>query len=192
MIVQKPCGLRAVALGCLLLAIVTITGGQASADTCGSAPNSLGKFETASDGATVPGEPFLDGDGNGRTLADESGYGLVVNFWATWCPPCVKEMPALDQLGAELDEAEIKVMAVSEDFKGAEAVREFYDRNAIENLEVLVDTHGRLAKAFGVQGLPSTILIDHTGREVGRVTGIAAWDDPATVRFLTDCLGPGD
>lgn len=189
--VQVPTGIGLRALGCTLALIVMITAGYARADACEAPPASLGKFDAAAAGTQVPEVPYLDGDGNEHTLAEHQGQGLVVNFWATWCAPCVEEMPALDALNAALEGSGIRVLTVSADFKGADAVRPFFARNGIETLPVLVDKRGRLVQAFGAPGLPTTILVGADGREKGRVLGVADWDDADSMGFIKACLGSG-
>ena len=112
----------------------------------------------------------------------------MLNFWATWCAPCVKEMPALDRLAATGAERNLQVLALSADREGAPVVRRFYDVNAIKHLAVAVDKLSRVSRAVDVGGLPTTVLYDVQGREVGRVVGVAEWDAPDTVAFLGRCL----
>lgn len=158
---------------------------------CANAPESLGNFEPAEsleapDGAVK----VLRGGDEELTLASFRGHGVVLNFWATWCAPCVREMPALDALHTALDDAGIEVLAVSSDFGGAEVVRQFYEANQISHLSVLTDPQSNVAQSLGVVGLPTTVLFDPQGREIGRVVGAAEWDAAATVGFLRTCLAP--
>lgn len=185
-----PMRLRAPIIGWALALIVAITGERASADACASPPDPIGNYDASEAGSQLPEQPYTDGDGVERSLQEHLGSGLVVNFWATWCAPCVEEMPALDALNKALDGTGVQVLTLSADLKGAEAVRPFFARHGIETLPVLLDRRGRLAQAFGVPGLPTTVLIGPGGQEVGRVMGIAAWDDPAVVDFIENCLAP--
>jgi thiol-disulfide isomerase/thioredoxin len=181
--------LRNAVIGLLALAIVLIHGGDASAaDRCTSPPPSLGKWQLATSPVSVPDQPWWDEAGNERRLADNRGKALVINFWATWCAPCVKEMPALDRLRAALAPDGIEVLALSADREGVPVVRKFYDVNGLTHLAVALDRMGRIARPLGVQGLPTTVVFDRAGREVGRVVGVAEWDDPATIAFLRRCL----
>lgn len=172
-------------------AILMISPGIASAGetACTDPPASLGRF-AAANGATAPDTAFVaDGVGE-RTVADYKGQALVVNLWATWCAPCVTEMPALDRLAGELAGGGIAVLPLSADREGAPVIREFYAKNDIANLPVMMDPMSRFGRALEIRGLPTTILFDRDGREVGRVVGIAEWDAPASVRFLRACLAP--
>lgn len=122
---------------------------------------------------------FLDESGAEHRLADFAGRGLVVNLWATWCPPCVEEMPSLDRL-AEFARADgIEVLALSQDRGGAEAVQAFYRRTGVRHLAVWLDPRGAAARAWGARGLPTTFIIDRAGQLAARLEGAAAWDGPA-------------
>lgn len=160
-----------------------------AAAPCSKAPASLGRYQATAPGRELPQAGFLDAGGTERSLADFRGQGLVLNFWATWCAPCVKEMPALDRLAKRSGERGLRVMALSADREGAPVVRKFYDVNDIKHLDVAVDKLGRAARAADVSGLPTTVLYDGQGREVGRVVGVAEWDAPDTLDFLGRCLG---
>ena len=160
-------------------------------EACASAPPALGKYKPASGSKDSTHVTFLTEAGDEKSLADLRGRGLVVNFWATWCAPCVKEMPALDQLARVADERGLRVLALSADREGASVVRAFYEKNNIRHLPVTIDKLGRVARAIGIDGLPTTVLYDSGGREVGRVIGVAEWDMPAALDFLSRCLVTG-
>jgi len=124
----------------------------------------------------LPDAAFRDAAGAERRLADFAGKGLVVNLWATWCPPCVEEMPALDRLARQMRNDRIEVLALSQDRGGAEVVRAFYGRLGIRHLGVWLDPRGAAARAWGVRGLPTTLIVDRAGMEAARLEGSAAWD----------------
>ena len=125
----------------------------------------------------VSGQPFFEDGGESRTIADYQGAGVVMNFWATWCAPCVREMPSLDRLQAKMPG--IRVLALSVDRGGAPVIENFYRQHKITNLDVLADRGGKLMRKLRVRGLPTTLLIDANGNEVGRVVGPVEWDsDP--------------
>ncbi len=136
---------------------------------------------TGPDGAPVALKSLLEG-----------ARGTVLNLWATWCAPCIREMPALDRLHALLAGEGIRVLALSEDRTEPAVPAEFLKINKIENLGVLIDPKGQLARSLGVRGLPTTLLIDSEGRERARVEGIAEWDDPEALAFIRRCLAPAD
>lgn len=135
-----------------------------------------------------PGLVMQDAEGQDRSPADFAGKGLVLNLWATWCAPCVAEMPALDRLAALVAADGIRVVPLSSDRGGRNAVQGFYERTGVRNLGIWLDPRGAAARALGARGLPTTIIIDRAGRERARLEGDAAWDAPdlvAAVRRLT-------
>ncbi len=124
----------------------------------------------------VPDTRFLDAAGQALDLSAFRGRVLLLNFWATWCAPCIREMPALDRLQAALDGPDFTVVLVSMDREGAKVAVPFLDKLGIRHLGTHLDPKGGLARAFGIIGLPTSILIDRAGREVGRIEGSAEWD----------------
>jgi thiol-disulfide isomerase/thioredoxin len=132
---------------------------------------------------------FFDADGGAHRLADFPGKGLVLNLWATWCAPCVAEMPALQKLAREITAQGILVLPLSSDRGGAKVVREFYAAHGIDALPIWLDPKGDAARAWGARGLPTTLIIDREGREVGRLEGAVDWAAAATVFALPRLVG---
>ena len=133
----------------------------------------------------LPNVRFVTEDGTRKYLLDDfQGRTVLLNVWATWCPPCVEEMPTLDALQGELGSPGFEVVTVSIDRAGPEVVRRFFDRIGVENLEMYVDETAMTATALRAIGLPATLLIDEEGREIGRLMGPADWDDPGMVQFI--------
>lgn len=124
---------------------------------------------------------FQDKDGRILTLADFRGRALIVNFWATWCTPCIKELPALDRLARAKRGEGFDVLAISIDRSGMSAVRNFLEENEIEALEAYVDPSGKASEMAGAVGLPVTLIVDAEGREIGRASGEAEWDGKAAL-----------
>ncbi len=134
--------------------------------------------------------PFFNAKQEPLRISEFKGQGVVLNLWATWCAPCVREMPALDRLAAQLKERGVHVVALSEDRKAMDKVPPFYAATGINNLEIYYDVKSEVSRALDIQGLPTTVLIDADGREVGRVKGALEWDHPAIVDFLAEALAP--
>ncbi len=126
----------------------------------------------------APPEVFADLQGARVRLADFSGRVVVLNFWATWCAPCIREMPSLDQLQAALEDRGLAVVAVSIDRAGAKVVLPFAERLGLRHMGLYHDAKAALFKAFGVTGLPTTFLIDRRGGIVGVYPGPAEWHAP--------------
>ena len=132
----------------------------------------------------IPELAFEDGHGAPRTLAAFRDRVVLLNIWATWCVPCREEMPALDRLQQKLGGPGFEVVALSIDAGGAAAVKQFYDEIGIRSLAVYVDPASRAMAALGLIGIPTTLLIDRQGREIGRRTGPAQWDGAEAVRMI--------
>jgi len=140
--------------------------------------------------APITDVPFFDKNNDEVRLSDYMGTPLVMNFWATWCPPCVAEMPALDRLKDLLADSGIDVLAIDEDRDGAELTAKFYKANQITNLDILIDRKTALIKAAGISALPTTLFIDADGNEIATVIGETEWDSSEVVAFVKACLLP--
>lgn len=138
----------------------------------------------------APAVSFTDAEGKPHSFTDFAGQGLVVNLWATWCPPCVAEMPALDRLAGMLAGERITVLALSSDRGGREVVQAFYQRLNLQRLGIWLDPRGAAARGAGARGLPTTLLIDRDGMERGRLTGEAEWDAAPLVAAVRRLVVP--
>lgn len=134
---------------------------------------------------------FFQADGTEVSIGDFQGRGVVLNFWATWCAPCVREMPELDAINAELAADGIDVIAVSMDREGHDAIEKFYRNTGIKNLDALHDPKSAAGRALGIRGLPTTVIINPAGQEVARISGIHHYDTPETKAYLRRCIGNG-
>jgi thiol-disulfide isomerase/thioredoxin len=134
-----------------------------------------GKVDRDFAGQTMPAVELTNPEGETLALASLAGKPVLVNLWATWCVPCVTEMPLLDELAGELD-GSVTVLTVSEDIQGAEKVVPFFAEHGFDNLPRWMDTENALAVAYGGgAGLPLTVLYDAEGKEVWRVAGGFDW-----------------
>ena len=138
----------------------------------------------------APAFSFTDAGGKEHTAADFAGQGLVVNLWATWCPPCVAEMPALDRAQAALAEEGVRVLALSSDREGRAKVEAFYRDRGIRHLGLWLDPRGAAQRALGARGLPTTVIIDREGQERARLEGAAEWDKPEMLAAIRRLVGP--
>lgn len=138
-------------------------------------------------GTPIPAITVTDPAGKVLDLAAQDGP-VLVNLWATWCAPCVKEMPQLDRLATELD-GELRVITVSQDIRGAEVVEPFFVKGGFARLEPWLDPETSLSAQFTPEGvLPLTILFDASGKEVLRVTGGYEWDSPEAAKLIRGSL----
>lgn len=166
-----------------------------SASLVSSRPGPLDSYASGPmSGFVSVGEPppqplvrLVTGEGEEITLADRRGKLVLVNFWATWCAPCVVEMPSLDALQAELGSDDFEVIAISMD-RTMEEARRFYDENGINALGLYHDPALRAAIEAGSRGLPTTILYDRHGGEIGRLSGEAEWDSEEAIALIEAAL----
>lgn len=164
----------------LLCLLLIATAGFGEAATAGP----ISPFAMHSEPRKLPPVTFKDDDGTELSIESFRGRTMLLNVWATWCPPCVKEMPTLDRLEATLGDPNFEVVALSVDSAGIEPVRNFYRKIDVRSLKLYIDETGRSASKLRALGLPVTMLIDPEGREIGRLIGPAEWDSPEMVAFL--------
>lgn len=131
---------------------------------------------------------FTDADGAPKTLKDFRGKTVLLNLWATWCAPCREEMPSLDRLQTELGSDTFEVVALAVDRTGVQAVKKFLDETGVKSLKLYIDTTTRSGSALKAIGMPTTILIDPEGREIGRLPGPAEWDSADAKRLVQSAL----
>jgi len=135
-------------------------------------------------GAAMPDAEVFNGDENSSTLSDLSGEPLLVNLWASWCAPCVKELPTLDALSRKPGAP--RIIAVSEDIGNRSSVEAFLEGHGIKELEAWRDPKMALTGALGVQVMPTTVYYDASGHEVWRYTGDLDWTGTEAARLLAE------
>jgi len=128
--------------------------------------------------------PFTSQDGNEMTLADFEGKFTVVNFWATWCAPCRKEMPDLSALQAELGSDQFEVVTVATGRNPRPAMEKFFDEIGVVNLPLHTDARQTFARSMGVLGLPVTVIMSPDGMEIARLQGDADWHSDSAVAII--------
>ena len=142
------------------------------------------KMTLSNNFVSAPNTVFFDQDGKEITLQEFQGRVTLVNFWATWCAPCRKEMPSLAILSNQLGSDTFQILTIATMRSSSEAIDNFFDENKIVNLPKYRDPKGHLARASGVAALPLTILLDKNGYEIGRLIGDADWSKSATIDFI--------
>jgi thiol-disulfide isomerase/thioredoxin len=135
----------------------------------------------------VPFSAFKDEHGRSYGLGNFKGQVVLVNFWATWCGPCVEEMPALNRLQAKYADKGFRVVAISQD-ESMQSVHSFFAKKEIKNLQVFMDENAETFSSFGFSGLPTSVLIDHNGKEAVRFTGLLNWESPSAYYVVEDLL----
>ncbi len=134
----------------------------------------------------VPAIAYATPEGEGQ-LSDFNGKIAVVNFWATWCPPCRKEMPSLDALAAGAQE-DLAVVTIATSRTNAAQAAAFFDDIGATHLPRYTDTNGELARAMGVMGLPVTVILNRDGNEIARLSGEADWNSDTVKAVLAELI----
>jgi thiol-disulfide isomerase/thioredoxin len=137
----------------------------------------LSEIERQTPPAALPALRFATLDGTAKTLADFHGKPVLLNFWATWCGPCVAELPELDRLAAT--DPSLSVIAVSTDRGGAGVVKPFLAAHGVTHATILLDHDSDAVHTLGVAGFPTTLLIDADGKLRGKLEGPADWGSAA-------------
>jgi thiol-disulfide isomerase/thioredoxin len=162
--------------------IAPLVHGEVAALTVASAPLKL------------PDLTFEDTDGKPRKLSDWRGKTVLVNLWATWCVPCRKEMPALDQLEAKLAGPNFAVVAINIDTRDPEKPKKFLNDAGLTRLGYYTDEKAKVfqdLKSIGrALGMPTSVLVDPKGCEIGTIAGPAEWNSDDAIRLITAALNP--
>ena len=145
-------------------------------------------FTVSRERKPAPATRLLAADGKVLSLAAFRGRIVVVNFWATWCAPCVKEMPSLQRLQALLPADQVAIVALSEDLKGWPVIAPFLEKWNLASLPVYFDPEAATGTAMGATNLPTTVILDRDGREAGRLIGPAEWDSDDAVALIRHYL----
>lgn len=132
----------------------------------------------------VSAKPFTDPDGQEHHLADYAGKYVLVNFWATWCAPCRKEMPALDALQQQLGGEKFQVVTIAVGRNPIPAIDAFFEEAGITDLPKYRDPKQILGREMGVLGLPISVILDPEGQEIARLQGDAEWAAPSAIAIF--------
>jgi thiol-disulfide isomerase/thioredoxin len=165
----------------LSLSALTACGPQTG--TPPASTGALAKLKTEQPPKAVSPVSFVDAVGTNHTLAEFRGRYVLLNLWATWCAPCVRELPALSNLQARLGTNNLLVIPVSIGRDTAAQTQIFLNQHNAK-LPVYRDTKSAFLHAFGAFGLPLTVLIDPQGREIARASGALRWDAPESVAYF--------
>ena len=177
---KSPLGIAIFAMAAILVVgfLVIAVSALNKGDTGGLdsyAQGEMRRFTRIDDAPAQPDVAYVDENGGEVRLSDYRGQVILVNFWATWCGPCVEEMPALDRLQGELGGEDFQVVTVSLD-RSMDDVLEFFERMELDNLPIIHDVNLASFSQIRTPGLPTSVLYDREGRELGRVTAPAEWD----------------
>ena len=145
--------------------------------------NELEDFELSKEKKNISNLIFKDHKEKEISFSDFKGKILLVNFWATWCAPCIKEMPSLDRLESKIN-GNFDVIAISVDRDGVEKVTDFFDENKISNLEKFFDIKNSLAKEMNLYGVPTSFFVNKEGNLIGYYQGDMEWDNDTVINFI--------
>ena len=132
--------------------------------------------------------PLVDETGNSFTMAQLAEGPVLVNFWATWCAPCIAELPALSRAAAALADNGVTVLLVSIDRGGAKKALPFLETHAVSGVKLGFDPKAKLSREAGVRGLPTTLLLNAGHRDAWRFVGPFEWDEPAMLGMIREVL----
>lgn len=166
------------------LAVVANTGIAQTADIAALREGDMRKLTIHSTPMASSDVPFMGADGSEMTLAAYQGQYVVLNFWATWCAPCRKEMPHLATLQSELGGDAMQVVTIATGRNPRPAMERFFADIGVDNLPLHTDARQALARSLGVLGLPITIILDPQGREIGRLQGDADWSSDSALAIM--------
>lgn len=147
-----------------------------------------GELDISKRGTAAPTDSFDAPDGSRTSLEAFRGKPVLVNLWATWCGPCVKEMPTLDALAGRT-QGKLVVLTIAQDIKGREVVVPWFEKRGFKHLGAYVDSENKLGLNYASGMLPTTILYDGAGKEVWRVIGGMDWNGPRANTLLAETVG---
>jgi len=190
---RRPCAVLLAMAGAILLAVYGMFAVDGNVAAAGNARDlsrgAMVTFVFSPRPQPVAPLSFKDGADRERTMADWRGKVVLLNLWASWCAPCLREMPALDRLNQGFDDKDFEVVAVSIDRKGKEVAARFLKKTGATSLKLHIDQSGKILRDLNAQGLPTTVLVSREGKMLGRLAGPAEWDSDearAIVRAAID------
>ena len=155
-----------------------------AADIAALREGDMKKLNVHAEPEPVSDQPFTTGQGGEARLTDYAGKVVLVNFWATWCAPCRKEMPMLAELQQEFGGEAFEVVTIAVGRNARPGMEKFFDEIGVDNLPLHIDRPMTLSRAMGVLGLPVTLLVDRDGNEVARLQGDAVWNSDSAKAII--------
>lgn len=160
---------------------------DSQAKVCVADSGLKGKLDIANRGEEIPDFTVTDPSGRSLKLRSLKGKPVLLNLWATWCGPCVLEMPMLEKMATDY-EGKLRVLTVSQDIEGATKVAPLFAEKKFSKLEPWLDPENNLGFKYNTGMLPTTVLYDKDGKEVWRMIGAHDWCSPRTAAMISETL----
>lgn len=168
----------------LVIGMAPVTSTPAQAQSGPPIAGQVQNYEPLETAIAVPDVPVLSKTDGPVTLDRFKGKFVVLNFWATWCGPCIRELPSLQRLNTELGGEKAQVVLISQDRGGFKQTDRFLKKLKVDFPDNFIDERLKFSRAIGVISLPTTILIGPDGKELGRLVGAAEWDEPEALELV--------
>jgi thiol-disulfide isomerase/thioredoxin len=152
----------------------------------GSEKGAPAAVSKAVEGAAAPDFTVKDLEGKDVTLSTLKGTVVVVNFWATWCPPCKEEIPSMIKLNKAMTGKSFRMLAIALDEDGRDAVQKFFKGN--KDLPAYLDPDGKVSKLYGTTGVPETFIVDKQGIIQKKIVGGMDWGAPEVISYMDELL----
>ena len=163
--------------------------GKAATDLKAYSKGAMITFVARSEPQELPDFNFVKDDGSEISLKEWRGKVVLLNLWATWCAPCRKEMPDLDKLKADLGGDDFDLVALSVDRTGLDKPRKFLKEIGVKHLKLYNNSSGKLAASLKAFGMPTTLLLNREGKELGRLVGPAEWGSDDAIALIKAAIG---
>lgn len=188
---SRPYTILGLGFAVIVTAAVLYVNNSGTVHAGGRPPPVLDKLKLVDGSPVAPEAGFVDSTGKTVKLEDFRGRYVLVNLWATWCGPCITELPALSRLNAKLPQDRVTVLPIDMLEKvDAEKLATFLSMHDAGSLPVYIDRDYAVQRGFVANELPLTVLIDGEGRIVAKAAGPQKWDDPASVAYLKAISAP--
>jgi len=174
-------------IACLLALTLAACDSKPQQTPQGVPPESIGRVDISQRGKEMPAIPFAGPDGGPATLTQFRGKPLMINLWATWCAPCVAELPALEEMAAR-ESDRYRLITISQDLEGPKVIAPFFAKHGFTALTRHSDQQNVLMAALGTETLPTTIFYNAAGREMWRVYGAMDWHGAPARKLISDAL----
>ena len=171
-------------VGVTILALVAAPNPAVQAQSGPPVEGQLRNYEPLEEPVPVPDVAVLTREGGTTTFDRFEGRFVVLNLWATWCGPCIRELPSLARLDDALADKRAQVVLISQDRGGFKQTDRFLKKLGVNIADSFVDERLKFSRAIGISSLPTTIFIGPEGLEVGRLVGTAEWDSPEALALI--------